>query len=441
MLIRFTVENFLSFNQRIDFNMIASPETHHSHHIVKGASENNIGLLRTSIIYGANASGKTNLIRAMNFARDFIVEGVEKNENIPVVPFKLDKNCSQKPSRFEFEFRYAEMQFAYGFLIDSTKVHEEWLFQITPDSDIPIFERVDNHITFNFDHLLFHKISAEEKQRLGYEAKSTRQNLLFLTNSEERNIGWLNVVYGWFKTFLKIIFPITERNSVLTLSRMNKELFEKCLNLFDLGVTRIDLEEYDLENGQYASDFEEEFKKAFSYGSSLANVPYKLAMFDDDPKDSNALKLSTIHHDKEGNEVLFDFLEESDGTQRIIDLLPFIFYLQKDKNRVYVIDEIENSLHNLLMKKLFDLILNHEAFKHSESQLIASTHAVHLLDIKKLFRKDEIWFMEKNKHGESTMYSLANTDVDDLDLVNGYLKGRFGAIPFLKDIRELGWKA
>jgi AAA15 family ATPase/GTPase len=110
------------------------------------------------------------------------------------------------------------------------------------------------------------------------------------------------------------------------------------------------------------------------------------------------------------------------------------------KDKVFVIDEIERSLHTLLVKKFFELVLNHDMFKKAQSQLIASTHEVNLLDIKRLFRKDEIWFVEKKPNGESAVYSLANAEVDNFDLVDGYLNGIFGAIPFIRDVRDLGWE-
>jgi len=128
MLIRFTVENFLSFNKRTEFNMIASAEDRHKHHVLYADNDSLVNLLRTSIVYGANASGKSNLIRAMEFAKNFIVEGVEKNKNIRTTPFKLNPGTVKGPSRFEFEFAYKERQYAYGFVTDKFKVHEEWLF-------------------------------------------------------------------------------------------------------------------------------------------------------------------------------------------------------------------------------------------------------------------------------------------------------------------------
>ena len=151
------------------------------------------------------------------------------------------------------------------------------------------------------------------------------------------------------------------------------------------------------------------------------------------------LNLSPVRLDKENNEVPFEILEESDGTQRLIDLFPMLIHLARG-NAVYVIDEIERSLHSLLIKKLFDYFLNKTENTNSNSQLIATTHEVYLLDIKDIFRKDEIWFVEKDKHGQSVLYSLANTDVENLDLAAGYLNGRFGAIPFIKDLKSLGWR-
>ena len=206
MLIRFTVENFLSFNQLAELNLIASEETNHNHHIINGQSLQDIDLLRTSILYGANASGKSNLIRAMGFAKKFIVNGVAKNRGINVKHFKLDTACYHKPSRFEFEFRCQDRQYAYGFSLDKNQVHEEWLFEMGHDLEIPVFERVESTISFNFEHPIFQNISEAEKQEINYEGRGTRDNLLFLTNCQERNIQQFLFIYKWFVESLVIVF-------------------------------------------------------------------------------------------------------------------------------------------------------------------------------------------------------------------------------------------
>lgn len=251
MLIRFTVENFLSFNERTDFNMIASEEGRHPHHVVKKKSENEISLLRSSVIYGANASGKSNLIKAMAFAREFIVEGIEKKKAVRVEPFRLDKGNFKRPSRFEFEFRYKGKQYAYGYSVDRSKVHEEWLFEFGHEIEVAIFERKENHIDFNFEHDAFSNISEDDKQRLRYEAKGTRDNLLFLTNCEERNITYLESVYEWFDDILNIIFPRTELLSLPFFIESNEDMekfFKGILEWFDFRIKNIKIEEIDFEN-------------------------------------------------------------------------------------------------------------------------------------------------------------------------------------------------
>ena len=446
MLIRFTVENFLSFNQRIDFNMIAADDTNHSHHVVKGDSDDSIRLLRTSIIYGANASGKSNLIKAMKFARDFIVDGVEKNTNININNFKLDKTCYTKPSRFEFEFRNQDKQYAYGFLVDKHKIHEEWLFEIGVNTEIPIYERIGEDINFhNFNHEVFLNSSEDEKNRIRYEAASTRENLLFLTNSQERKVKQLESIYEWFNDVLTIIFP-DSKPLLPFFSQSVQNSLGKFLESLDLGIKKITTNTIDLDDyNKIPSEIKNEIKKDFPYKEGEENAIFIPALkciisrAKDETDKLMVLNLSPVRLDKENNEVKFEISEESDGTQRLIDLFPMLIHLARG-NAVYVIDEIERSLHSLLMKKLFDYFLNNTENTNLNSQLIATTHEVFLLDIKDIFRKDEIWFVEKDKHGQSVLYSLANTDVENLDLAAGYLNGRFGAIPFIKNLKSLGWR-
>jgi len=443
MLIRFTVENFLSFNELIDFNMIASDEDSHIHHIIEGQNQKDIDLLKTSIIYGANASGKSNLIKAMCFARNFIVDGVAKNRSINVKHYKLDTACAHKPSRFEFEFRYQNRQYAYGFSVDKIQVHEEWLFEMGHQLEIPIFERVGSTISFNFEHPLFLDASEDEKQEIGYEARGTRTNLLFITNCQERNIQRLQFIYKWFAETLIIVFTTSKHQALTSIAKLNIEFFNRIIEFFDFGISQIQIEEIDFEHtNDIPTSMKEEIRAEFPYGQDTAqfiSVSSKNYVVEENEFGGlKVSKLTTIRTDEMDNIVSFEMSEESEGTQRLIDFIPMLIGLSRDK--VFIIDEIERSLHPLLIKKLFELVLNHDLFKESKSQLITSTHEVNLLDIKKLFRKDEVWFIEKNQTGESVVYSLANAEVDHLNIVDGYLNGKFGAIPFIKDIKDLGWK-
>lgn len=446
MLIRFTVENFLSFNQRCDFNMIASPEERHSHHVIKEDNDESIGVLKTSIIYGANASGKSNLIKAMSFAQDIIVEGVDKNKNIPIKNFKLDQSCSKKTSRFEFEFKYNQKQYAYGFVLDELKVHEEWLYEIGLTLEECIFERIKDNIKFNFNHSLLSTIADHEKNRLSYEADSTRKNLLFLTNCKERNIEFFEDFYDWFSDTLTIVFPHSKPRYFPLFINAESNLFVDILKSFDLGIKDMKFSARKLEESEEISkEIREKIQEVFPFDDEETDgifVPIlNLVIVKDRESDSlNLLTPSIIRYDSNGQEISFEIAEESDGTQRIIDLIPMLIQLIRG-NYVFVIDEIERSLHSLLIKSIFEFFLNDSksADIRANSQLIATTHNVYLLDIKNLFRQDEIWFIEKDKTDQSVMYSLANTNVKNLDLIKGYFNGRFGAIPFIRDLKELGW--
>lgn len=443
MLIRFTVENFLSFNQRIDFNLLASEEENHGHHVVNFAQTQPRKILRTSIIYGANASGKSNLIKAMAFAQKMIVEGIEKSQNIPLIPFRLSENGQSQPSRFEFEFCVANKAYAYGFILNKQRVIEEWLFDINQAEEISIFERREQLIGFNNKHPLFENISAEDQQRLEFEAKGTRENLLFLTNCAERNLKRFNLFYSWFQEKLSIIFPHSEQLSLYLLSNMDNDFFNQTMQFFDFGINKIHFEPLSLEKDrEMPHEIKDKIKSSFPYGSgkvqfiSWSNFNYLI-------KESSeyileAFKIFTLRTDTENKAILFELSEESDGTRRIINLMPILMNLRENDTTI-IIDELERSLHALLSYKLFELVLNHAAFKQHHSQLIATTHEVNLLNIKQLFRKDEIWFVEKDKMQQSMLYSMADAAVEELNLVNGYLNGRFGGIPFLADIESLGW--
>jgi AAA15 family ATPase/GTPase len=444
MLIRFTVENFLSFNQRVDFNMLASDEASHAHHVVTYNKGQKRKLLRTSLLYGANASGKSNLIKAMAFAKNFIVNGVGKHKNIDIKPFKLQEECSRKPTRFEFEFYCAGRAYAYGFILEKHRVFEEWLFDLSQVEEISIFERREQLIGFNYEHPLFDNLSDEDKQRLKFEADGIRDNLLFLTNCEERKIIRFNTIYKWFKETLVVIFPQAKNQFLTTFAQLNESFFNEILTFFDFGIKRVNFDEsINLDsNRQIPERIKKEIRDNFSYGEgkpcfvSFENFNYVIQEKQGNLQASQILAIRETDNQKE---ISFELFEESDGTHRIIDLIPTLMTLYQD-NTVVIIDELERSLHALLSKKLFDLFLNNQTFKQSHSQLIATTHEVTLLDIKELLRKDEIWFIEKDETRQSVIYSLAGADVDKLNLVNGYLNGRFGAIPFIGDAETLGWR-
>jgi AAA15 family ATPase/GTPase len=179
MLIRFTVENFLSFKEENTLNMLATTDNAHQHHLLPNKKKK--PLLRTAALYGANGSGKSNLIRAMAFARNLIIDGTRPNQRIGVTPFKLDKSCWQTPSRFEFVINYQETIYTYGFVVDEKEVKEEWLFAINNVREVPLFERIttkDGKIKVEISPALVRK-KTKKHQFIKFIAEGTRPNSLF----------------------------------------------------------------------------------------------------------------------------------------------------------------------------------------------------------------------------------------------------------------------
>jgi hypothetical protein len=216
--------------------MLASDEASHAHHVVTYNGGQMRKLLRTSLLYGANASGKSNLIKAMAFARDFIVNGVDKHKNIDIKPFKLQEDCVSKPARFEFEFYCMGKAYAYGFILEKHRVVGEWLFDLSQVEEISIFERREEQPTgFNYKHPIFDNLSDEGKQRLKFEADGTRDNLLFLTNCQERKIIRFDTIYKWFKETLVIIFPQPKNQFLTTLSSGEKQIISLFSHLYLSG--------------------------------------------------------------------------------------------------------------------------------------------------------------------------------------------------------------
>jgi AAA15 family ATPase/GTPase len=322
-------------------------------------------------------------------------------------------------------------------VIDKRQVYEEWLFEIGHQLEIPIFERSPNGINFNF---AYEDLSAIAKPELIYEANHTRKNLLFITNCKEQEIKQFEFIYEWFDEILNIILPNSKPLSLTIQSNTDFEIFFKHILIhFDLGIKDIYFKPINFEK-EIHYKVQKEIIKNFPYGENkvcFVAISDYLIIKEDNLGQLQASKLITTRNDEDNHNIAFEILEESDGTQRLVDLIPMLIGLSQAK--VFVIDEIENSLHALIIKQLFDFILNSNFFINIKSQLIATTHEIFLLDIKKLFRKDEIWFMKKHQNRESRIYSLAYADIEKLDLMKGYINGRFGAIPFIPNIKELNW--
>jgi AAA15 family ATPase/GTPase len=436
MLIRFIVENFSSFCSQAELSMVAGRQEIHPLHLIQ-SPENGFKLLRTGVIYGANASGKSNLIKAMAFAKGFIVHGTAPMARIPVRPFLLDAAKRTEPSVFQFSFCHNNGCYTYGFKVTAEKVIEEWLSQIVNEKENILFNRTtdaEGNANIKFAKQLIS--TADDRNFLSLIARGTRPNQLFLTESVQRNVKQFQPVWEWFTRRLIIVFPEMHALGLEFAFRQRSKivpLFMNLLRMFDTGILDLDTQEMSIDSAlpdipeKTKSDLEASIPSD-NHGVLIAgpsNIRY--AVRRNEKGELVAIKLQARHPVRGSNEYIsFDFTEESDGTQRLLDLIPVMTSLLSDDN-VVIVDEIDRSLHPHVTYALFNYYLNSGTPR--KSQLIATTHAENLLTFK-LLRKDEIWMIEKNKDGESRLYSLEEFKPRyDKDIMSGYMNGRFGAVP------------
>jgi hypothetical protein len=448
MLIRVFSSNILSFDSEIEFSLIPGKGSAKSEHIVRSDSRDDIPVLKTGIIYGANASGKSNLIKVVSLIQSMATKNLATtNKEIPVEFFKLRDKVGGH-SKIELEIKVGENNYAYGVKFNKKIISEEWLYQINKRTQKKIFERKTskNSTMVEFENIKFK--NKEDEQFAQFVARGTSENKSFLKECIDRNLNFItqvNEVYEWFDDKLKVFFPSTRFRGMEFHLETNKDLsksMSKFLKYFNTGVsdllkTEINYEKDIKEIPQEAindiiSDLEE--GKRALIGTSDNRTSFA---FEKDKKGKvKAYKLVTTHLNKSGKNVVFEMDEESDGTRRLIDFIPMLVDISKNDS-VYLIDEIDRSMHPILTRGILEYFLNQ--LTKGQSQMIVTTHESNLLDLE-LFRKDEIWFVEKNKNGSSQFYSLVEFKPrGDKDIKKGYLNGRFGAIPFLSNPKDLNW--
>jgi len=449
MLIRFTVENFLSFKDEVEFSMVPGRTRRHKDHVITNGKKRDIRLLKTAVIYGANASGKSNLIKAMSFARDLIVRGTSGRQRIRITPFRFDAKTEAAPSRFQFEIRCCEQTFAYGFEVDKQRVHSEWLYEIRPSSEKMYFERetdYDGKTEVVFGNLAFTEEQGE--QFFDFVAGGTRANQLFLKECTERNALIFAEINRWFAEKLVLVFPDSKPSDV-EIAFMNDEEFQNefvmLLKLFDLGIEDVRLEDFDFDSEtRIPAEVRERIKQDIREmdlpedGHAVVQIPaLNIIIFVNENQDPVFKRFMTMHNvEGKDDHARLELTEESEGTQRLFEIVPALLELIKlDNERVFVIDELDRRLHALLSYKIMEFFLTRNVDQNS--QLVVTTHEVGILDLE-LLRRDEIWFVEKNIKGESTIYSLEEFHPRyDKDVRKGYLQGRFGAIPLLPSRHSL----
>ena len=426
MLISFSIENWQCFREKTVFSMVAGREKQHQDRIAN-IDKYDFGVLPVSAIYGGNASGKTKFFNALAFAQRFVTKVTQPESSIPREYFKLDIECALKPSIFTFELFLNEFCYEFSFAVTSEKVVEEKLVKILSASEKVLYQRRDGKIEFPDDPTL------KKDERLKFVAAGTRDNQLFLTNAIDQKIeiNYFQAVYGWFKHSLTLIGP---NSNFPDLSEFfeNSEMGD-LLSQLDTGIAQLVTKEIPLESIGILEHVKTRMMGDLPEGAiGRVNI-----LNSDEPilikkKDGaiTAKKLISYHKSFEGETIQFNWQDESHGTQRLINILPYFWDLwQKKSKKLYVIDELDRCLHTLLTRSLLDRYLA-SCSTETRSQLIFTTHDVALMD-QDLFRRDELWVAERDDAGCGSLISFGEyKDVRaDKDIRKSYLQGRLGGIP------------
>jgi len=419
MFLSFSVQNFRSIKERVVLDFQASSDKQLQEESTFEVAERSV--LKSIALYGPNASGKSNIMKAFLVFRQMITESLLRSTTDAPLPseyFKLNVATENKPSLFELVFVLDNEVFEYGFEIDKTCIHKEWLRQVKGKKDL--FVR-------NFQKIVPNKNYFKEAKKA--LQKQTNERVLFLSVLAANNGEISKKIIHFIKNANYI--SGTQRGGILnyTLNHLlstpgMKEKIKKFILEAEFGVIGI------------------EANQRMISAEQIQNIPDKFRelLFEKDSKIAEqSLKFLHKKYDKNKkeieNEPLDFFSEESEGTQQMFALsAPFIDTLENGK--VLWIDEIDASLHPLLCQYLI-MLFNSRKTNPKNAQLFFTTHDISLLD-EKFLRRDQIYFSEKNKYGETDFFSLSDIkERKGVNFAKRYLEGRYKALPYIKTFEDL----
>jgi len=406
MLIEFTVGNFRSFREKATLSLVAAADRkgggEKSPADLIETGEKDLRLVPAAVLYGANASGKSNLIRAVSFMRRFAISSVRESQWAPFDPFRFDTTTRDAPSHFEVLLLLNGEQYRYGFEATRDAVTREWLYVLPTIREIELFYREGQTIE---------RHERRFREGRGLEER-TRPNALYLSVCGAFNGEIATRVLNWFRFQYRFERDVSLTGSLLPFAN---QLFEEADSYQRQEMTRF------IQNLDVGIQ-----------GLTLSSTP------------DGSSELLSRHEvrDKEGRVTAWEDLPvesvESDGTQRLIGLTVLLFEAL-EKGHTLFVDELDAHLHPNMTCAIVRLFQSKRTNPRG-AQLVFATHDSNLLD-PKLFRRDQIWFTEKDRAAGTRLYSLAEfrrTDNEkvrpDAAFERDYLTGRYGAVPYLGDL-------
>lgn len=428
MLVEFTVGNYRSFRAPQTLSMVAASLKSKDPLLDENTviqTANNPNLLTSAVLYGANASGKSNLVQALAFMKHFVINSPKETRatgGIRVEPFRLRTTTVNQPSLFEIIFIEDNKRYRYGFEATQERVLAEWLYFVPSTREARLFEREGDNIV----------VGSYFKEARDLE-QLTRPNALFLSTVAQFNSPQAQKLVAWFRR-LGIISGVDDMGMMpFTLMQLHEgehnQAIRQLIGDLDLGIGDLQVEKTKVRSSKPnpPDEMPEEIRQAFLTIINAANA------------EEFAVRTLHTQYDDAGNPVGQELFElddhESEGTRKLFAMSgPLVDTLKAGD--VLIVDELDARLHPLIAREIISLF-NHKATNPHGAQLIFNTHDTNLLD-NTLFRRDQVWFLEKDQQGASHLYSLAEFKVrNDKDYERGYIQGQFGAIPYLSHIQTI----
>ena len=433
MLVEFSVENYRSIQEKQTLSMVAADnETMLDSNTFPVPNNDDLRLVTSAAIYGSNASGKSNLLKAIQVLKNLVIKSASRmqiGDKLPVEPFKLNSETAKKPSSFEVIFILDDIRYEYGVSLNRERVFEEWLIayrnevqenwfsrEYLPDN--PKFEPNEGY------KWSFGKGLKGEKKRI---QRFVRSNSLFISHAAQNNHPQLKEVFDFFQDEINMISltegQLREFDFTIKMCEENHNFREQIVNLLseaDIGISDIRFESEPMDDNiklVVQNLFSEEFEVRKN-ANNLLEIDF--------------MNVITIHKMNDSNsEIELEIEDESAGTKRLFYIAGYLLWVL-EYGKVLIIDEIDRSLHPVLSKALIKMFNNPEINKNN-AQLIFTTHDTTLLD-GEIFRPDQIWFTEKD-NSMTKLYSLFDfRPRENESLQKGYLLGRYGAIPFINGL-------
>ena len=445
MIVTFSVSNFRSFRDEQTLSLVAAhrQEDENSKHLVK-IPDSDKYVLRAAVIYGANGAGKSNLMKAIRRLQKLALENPARS-GVSSPQFHRPQSAELEKSLFDIQFISNGKLYHYGIVVQKDIVLEEWLTRVKNNRESLVFER-----TTEFEDTFVEKGPASGKKlNKKLEAAFTigaKKNRSFLSTVRENlnSSDYEGPIYDaidWFRFGVNFVEPDKPILPLGVTLNENEDFLKFSSDLLKNAATGIDhlkvskefISEEQLKMILPATVAEDIVNNSENTGNFIYSLPDGREIFVEHEGDDkfSLLNIRSIHED--GDQTAFDLSDESDGTKRFLNLSPALHELHTSGG-VYVIDEVERSIHPLLIWKFIEVFF--KGCGGENRQLIITTHESNLLN-QDLLRRDEVWFTEKDRNGSTSLFSLSEFKPrKDLKIDSHYLKGRFGAIPFLSGLDD-----